>query len=82
MRKLTIELDEQLEAALDRAAGRLTYRMPEPRVPVSLEQVAQMALVRGIAVLEQETIIRTPKLPDGRIDDPSEPFRPSRRKQP
>jgi hypothetical protein len=79
MRKITIELDGELEMALDRAAGRLTYRMPEPRIPVSLEQVALMALQRGIPVLDKETVIRTPMV-DGTLSDPSEPFRPSRRK--
>jgi hypothetical protein len=63
--------------ALDRAAGRLTYRMPEPRVQISLEDAAKLALKRGIPALNEEAIILTPVGPDGTVDDPSAKFRPS-----
>jgi endonuclease V-like protein UPF0215 family len=80
MRKLTIEIDDEIESSLDQVAGRLIYRMAGPRVPVSLEQVAVMALLRGIDLLKSETIIRTPSV-GGKAVDPSESFRPSNRAQ-
>ncbi|UQA62838.1 hypothetical protein [Polyangium aurulentum] len=78
MKKVTIELDDETYEQLDRIAGKIAYNTTF-QVPVTIEQTVQMALKRGIPLLNEEAIVRTPVDSAGGVYDPSEPFRPSRR---
>lgn len=76
MREPNIEMDDELESALDRLAGRLACRRPEPPVPVSLEQVGLATLQRGIDLISSGTILRTSSV-GGRVVHPSNASHPS-----